>query len=313
MKGSKLTIAGRVVGLMTAGAALALPATAPAQVACGDVIHRNRDPDPNPNGHRNPHADGDGHANGDTDVDAHVHRHADADGDPDGHGDGDADDHCNADGERQSNTDGRRRHQVRAAKELSDQTPGTCDRAAPLNPSGPCLDDTDCGGAAGSCQRPKLRKDLQAFFEDELDDCALNRDGGVSLPGQPAEGMCLFDLRKPRELCNPVDKSAVVAPREGHDVAVISGSTATTSASLLCYQAKLASKFANATVAALGGAAVGDKLVPKQAKHLKRRVKDGNPIYIAPGNLFPVPTIVDTSGQAMVCVPTDVISVTALP
>jgi hypothetical protein len=58
---------------------------------------------------------------------------------------------------------------------------------------------------------------------------------------------------------------------------------------------------------------VGDKVEPKQSKHLRRRVKDGNPLYTAPGNLFPAPLVADSIKQELVCVPTDVVGVAAVP
>lgn len=65
----------------------------------------------------------------------------------------------------------------------------------------------------------KFRKDLQVFLEDPFfDDCALLADGvTTSFDGTSVEGACLFDLKKPVELCNPVDKTAVVPPRQRPD------------------------------------------------------------------------------------------------
>jgi hypothetical protein len=176
-------------------------------------------------------------------------------------------------------------YQVKATKDVTDQTP-----------------ESRPGSATG-----KFRKDLQAFFEDQLDDCALDKEGNASFPGSPAAGKCLFDLKKVKELCNPMDKSAVQPPRETS--ASITPSTATTTRSLLCYQAKLAAKFTNSNAASLANAVVGAKIEPGQSKHTKRGVKTGNPVHTAPGNLFPNPVLVDTSNHELVCIPTDVTSV----
>lgn len=200
-------------------------------------------------------------------------------------------------------------YQIVPAAELTAQTPGVCPSEAPSNPRGQCTTEADCGGSP--CEKPKFRRDLQAFFADTFDDCALNTEGGVGFQGQLAEGMCLFDIKKPRELCNPIHKSAVVPPRDS--VAVISESTASTTDSLLCYQIGLATSFKHAPITALGGAVVGDKIQPKQAKSPARRVKDGNPVYTVPGNSFPVPTLLDTKGQALACIPTIVSSFSPVP
>lgn len=196
----------------------------------------------------------------------------------------------------------------------AEQTPGTCDGDAAVNPGGSCLDDAACGGSGGAftlCRKPKFRKDLQGFFADQFDDCAFDGDGGVSFDTTPAAGMCLFDFKRVVELCNPIDKSAVEAPRETE--AVISESLAVRSTSLLCYQPVLAGSIADPAAAGLIAATVGDKVAPKQSKHAKRRVKDGNPVYTAPGNLFPAPSVVDTIKQELVCLPTEVAFVAAVP
>jgi hypothetical protein len=39
-------------------------------------------------------------------------------------------------------------------------------------------------------------------------------------------------------------------------------------------------------------------------------VKNGNPVHTAPGNQFPRPVLVDTSGSELVCIPTNVTSIT---
>ena len=173
-------------------------------------------------------------------------------------------------------------YQVTASKETSDQTPGG-----------------------------KFRKDLQAYFADQFIDCLNDASGNPSFDGTPVQNRCLFDLKKVKELCNPMDKNSVLPPRE--TLAFISGSNATTTTSLLCYQAKRASKFTNSDAATLVGVTVGSKIDPKQSKHLKRRVKDGNPVYTAPGNLFPRPNLLDTNKEELACIPTDVLGVSLVP
>jgi hypothetical protein len=103
----------------------------------------------------------------------------------------------------------------------------------------------------------------------------------------------------------------VVPPRETS--AAIDESTALTDVSLLCYKIKLATKITSTDVAMLSGLAVGSRLDPKQAKHVKRGVKNFNPVRVAAGNQFPAPAQVNTMGQAMACVPTQLLAVTQTP
>ncbi len=199
------------------------------------------------------------------------------------------------------------------------QTPGSCDAAAAVNPLGSCVDDADCGGTAGQhtlCLGPAFRKDLQAFFRDQLDDCATDVSGAPSFTGTPVQGACLHDLNSAMELCNPIDMTAVEPPRE--TTAVITASTATTSTSLLCYKSGLAKTFENAATAAaasgpLGPVSVGDPVDPKQSQHVARATKTGTPLYTAPGNLFPAPGVVDSVKRERVCIPADVVAVTPAP
>jgi hypothetical protein len=200
--------------------------------------------------------------------------------------------------------------------EYTDQTPGTCSSSAPTNARGPCPDDAACGGGSGQfvlCSEPRFRRDLQSFFLDQFGDCALNEDGGVSFSGAVAQGMCLFDLRNVKELCNPIDKTAVEAPRE--TAAVIAPSTAMSTPSVLCYKPRLALRIGNATTAALASVPmqapveVGDRIDPGQSKHVKHRTQDGNAVYTTPGNLFPAPHVVNTNKQELVCIPTSVLGV----
>ena len=159
--------------------------------------------------------------------------------------------------------------------------------------------------------KAKFRKDMQTFASDQFDDCALNRDGFPSFQGTAVEGMCLVDLKKPVEICSPATKSAVVPPRKTN--AVITGALPSTDDVLLCYQIRLASKFRDAAAAALVGKSVGDRVSPKQNRHLKRKLRAGNQVYTLPSNQFPSPTQVDTSKQDLLCLRTSVLSVAPSP
>lgn len=150
----------------------------------------------------------------------------------------------------------------------------------------------------------KLRKDMQAFFAEEFfDECATNAAGAVGFEGTPVEGMCLFDIRVPVELCNPANTSNVEPDRTTS--AVIADSLALTEQSLLCYRIKPSTKVNNGTVGAILGLSVRAKL-PKAMKVPKRGIKTGDALYVAPGSDFPGPTRLDTSRQQTVCVPTRV-------
>jgi len=164
-----------------------------------------------------------------------------------------------------------------------------------------------------SAQAPggKFRRDIQHYFADQFDDCAVLRDNStVAFAGSAAEGACLFDLRKPLEICAPVDKSAVAPPRA--TAATITASTATIrQQALLCYQPKLATKVLDATIASLGDVALGETV--SQRKHIPRLLAAGTQANTFPGNQFPRPLAVDTKRQELICVPTDVLSIAALP
>ena len=179
-------------------------------------------------------------------------------------------------------------YQVKVTKDITDQTP-------------------DGGRGTG-----KFRRDLQIFMEDELDDCALDRDGDPSFAGTPVEGRCLLDLKRVKEFCSPVAKSVADPGRE--TTADLSGTTpALTDVGLLCYQARLASRFTSASAATLAGASLGDRIKPKQTKHVKRRFRDGNPLFTAPGNNFDAPEVMETTKLDLVCLPTDVVTVSPIP
>lgn len=202
-------------------------------------------------------------------------------------------------------------YQVKPVKGVAaGQSPGACDSSSPANAKGTCEKEMDCGGTAGVtelCRKPKLSKKLQAFAADQFDDCATYAvSANVPFSGTGVEAKCLLDLKKPKELCNPVDKSAAGAGRK--TAATISGSTPSTTNSLLCYQSKAASKIGNSTTASLANQNAGASLPQKQSKHARRVA-----VHTKPGNQFPAPVRVDTSKQELLCVPTEVLAVSAAP
>ncbi|MFC1665887.1 hypothetical protein ACFL17_09755 [Pseudomonadota bacterium] len=152
----------------------------------------------------------------------------------------------------------------------------------------------------------RFRKDLQAFFQDQFNDCAADISGGVSFSGSAVEGMCLFDIVKPVELCNPTGKVAVVAPRVS--TAVVDESIPNSSDSLTCYQVKRSIKVRSATAATLSGAQVNLRLDPQQLRHTKRQIRKGTQIYVTPSNSFPAPEQIDTFNWDKVCVPSTVVN-----
>jgi hypothetical protein len=152
-----------------------------------------------------------------------------------------------------------------------------------------------------------FRKDLQAFLTDALfaADCAVDKLGATAFDATVVQGACLVDFKKPVELCNPAAKSAVEPPRATN--ATIDGSTPAVAHSLLCYQAKTATRVTNADAAALASRAVGTVLA--QRTHVPRKLKNGTEVSTAPGNQFPRPVAMDTIKLERVCLPTDVLGV----
>jgi len=194
------------------------------------------------------------------------------------------------------------------------QTAGTCDESSVLNPGLPCVSERDCGGLPGvstQCRSPRMRRDLQGFLRDQFDDCAKFFDGVTDAwDGTVVEGKCLLDLRTARELCNPVVVAAVAPPRTS--AATITGSTPSTTESLLCYDVKLSKEVTGADAAALLGLPVGSRFPggARQSPHVKRKSALGTQVYTTVGNGFPVPDEIETSKQDRVCIPTAVIAVT---
>jgi hypothetical protein len=76
--------------------------------------------------------------------------------------------------------------------------------------------------------------------------------------------------------------------------ATITGSIAGTSSSLLCYGTGLAKKFLSSAATTLANGTVGTAIAPKQLAHAPHTLAGGNPVYVAPGNLFPAPIVIET-------------------
>jgi hypothetical protein len=179
-------------------------------------------------------------------------------------------------------------YRVVSAGEVSDQTP-----------------ETSPGSGRG-----RFRTDLQAFFRDQFDDCLQDSLGGTPFATTPVESTCLFNVRRPLELCVPVVKSAVDPPRTTS--ATIAGSTPSLTTALVCYKAPRAVTFTSTDAAALGGGTVGEKIVPAQAPHHKHLLATANEVWVEPENLFPAPYWVDTLRSAMVCIPSVVTDIDLL-
>lgn len=177
-------------------------------------------------------------------------------------------------------------YKVRVTSDVTDQTP-----------------ETVPGSGSG-----RFAKTLEAFARDGFDDCALDSDGGVPFAGTPVEGKCLFDLRKIEEVCSPVNTLATEPPRDTTAAGFVPTGAATTTA-LACYDSRLAKRVDDVTLADLVDASPGSLIDPRQAKHTRRRVRDGNPLQTSPGNGFPVPTLSDSNKVEQVCLPTTVLEV----
>ena len=193
-----------------------------------------------------------------------------------------------------------------ATPPATDKTHFKCYKVKPLKGA---ISDQTPETAPGS-GKTKFRADLQGFFLDPFDDCALDELGGVSFVGTSVEGKCLYDLKAPIELCNPVSTSAVGNGRATS--ATIVDSTPSMTESLVCYPAKAATKVKGTTAAELLTLPVGQALAPKQLKHVPRTLTTATQVFTAPGNLFPAPTQVDTSATEMVCVSSEVTAVAPL-
>lgn len=180
----------------------------------------------------------------------------------------------------------------------------------------------ECYGVAGAKGAPadqltedgkgRLRRDLQLFARDSLDDCVAFTDGTPSWPGTSVEGSCLFDIRAVKELCSPASVDNVDAGRETS--ASIDAVAADTPKALLCYSLKASQKILSDAAGALVGLSNGDRFPERrrQAKHLKRKKKDGTALQTQPGNSFPSPIEMDTLKADLLCLPTDILAVSVL-
>lgn len=211
--------------------------------------------------------------------------------------------------------------------ELSLLLPAAMDLAGPPAAVGDqthyiCYQATNNPAAGSTDQNPAglWDKDMQGFFSDAFDDCGAGNPAPSSqvptFPATAVEGLCLFDMRRGgspvRELCHPIDKSD---PGFGTASAFISPSTADPAAlSLLCYHIKAASKYKTASVAALaGGTLFSPKIFPRQPAHYQRKIRDGNPLYLAPENGFMVPTQASSRKPSLVCLPSRVLASAPAP
>ncbi len=157
-----------------------------------------------------------------------------------------------------------------------------------------------------------FRKDLEVFLEDPFDDCALDKSGAVPFVGTDVQGKCLYNLKKVKAFCNVVSKDDVGGTPPRETIAPPgSVSTPTTCKSLLCYQAKVASKVLSDPAAGLANVVVGSSL--RQSKHAKRSLSGGNAPHTTPGNNLPAPLQMDTKKTEFICVPTNVNDVISPP
>ncbi len=196
---------------------------------------------------------------------------------------------------------------VAATPPVTDKTHFKCYKVKPLKGA---ISDQTPETAPGS-GKTKFRADLQGFFLDQFDDCAFDELGGISFQGTAVEGTCLYDLRAPIELCNPVSTSPVEGGRATS--AIIADSTPSMTDSYVCYPAKAATKVKSATASGLLTLPAGHTLAPKQLTHVARTLSTGTQVFTAPGNLFTAPTQVDSATTEMVCVPSSVTAVAPLP
>ena len=153
-----------------------------------------------------------------------------------------------------------------------------------------------------------FRRDLQVFAADRFDDCATDKGGDTSFAGTVVQGKCLYQIRKPVELCNPVAIDNVEAPRE--TTADIEPTTSGPVASLLCYQAKTATRVYSADASVQIGRR--GQLQPPQSRHARRLKRFGNAVTLAPLAGLPAPFELDTSKSELICVPTRIRDVALL-
>lgn len=155
----------------------------------------------------------------------------------------------------------------------------------------------------------KLRRDLQVFAADAFADCAVDKTGAPSFHSTIVTGKCLYHIKKPVELCNPASLRNVDPPRlTTADVSPLAGDDR---ASLLCYDARTATRIFSADASVLIGQR--GQLAPPQSRHERRSRRFGTSVAVEPGAQFPAPFELDTMKSELVCLPTRVRAVLALP
>jgi hypothetical protein len=157
---------------------------------------------------------------------------------------------------------------------------------------------------AGSSFRP----DLQVFAGDGFDDCAQDKSGAVSFATTAVAGKCLYQIRKPVELCNPVAVGNVAPPRTtSADIVPV---PARPGASLLCYQVKTATRVNSADASVQIGRR--GQLNPPQLRHERHLARFGSALSLLPPAGMASPFLVDTLGSERLCLPTRIRDIAAL-
>lgn len=186
---------------------------------------------------------------------------------------------------------------VDGTPENGDGTPYLCYQVKPL-----------AAEVGSQVVQGKLRRDLQIFAADVFDDCASDAGGTPSFDGTAVRGKCLYHVKKPVELCNPVSLRSADPPRV--TTAVVPPLAGEERESLLCYDARPATRVFSADAAFLIGQR--GQLKPPQARHARRSLRFGNPIDVLPAADFPAPRAVDSTKTELVCLPTRVRDVMVL-
>lgn len=205
---------------------------------------------------------------------------------------------------------------IPAALSVAPIDPGNAPAAAPsfrcyqARPTDDITDQTP-QRSPGSL-RGRFATSRQIFVADGFADCAFDRQGGPAFAGSDVEGRCLLDLRKVESLCSPMGIAAVEAPRltQAGDV---EPQTAGLGDVLLCYAARLSTRVLDPEVADALAVPVGMSVSPRQSGHVRRRLRDGNPLLLTPRAGFPLPTVAESNKLEQVCLPTSVLSVAPTP
>lgn len=154
----------------------------------------------------------------------------------------------------------------------------------------------------------RFRPDLQVFAGDGFDDCARDRSGATAFAGSAVAGKCLYQIRKPLELCNPVRVDNVEPPRTtSAAIEPVAGSPV---ASLLCYQVKTATRVNSADA----GVQIGRRgqLSPPQSRHARHLDRFGTALQAQPSAGVPAPIELDTLESERLCVATRIRDVARL-